>query len=92
MAVEEQYDFGADVFVKLEMAIIDLYNKGILTPTVLDAIASPWRGYEIPHIGLAPKVKDGRTFHEIVVHTLMGKTDDDWGNYLKIRRDRWGWR
>lgn len=90
MAEETQHK-NADLFSIFETTAIRLYDLGQLTPTVLDAIATIWRGYEMPTAGELA-AKDGCTIDEIVVGTIMGSTADDWGNYLKIRRERWGWK
>jgi hypothetical protein len=89
---EEQYDYYAQVFNQFEATVIALYDIGQLTSAGLDAMARLYRGREIPLVPGQLRAKDGGTIEEIVVGTIMGTTDDDWGNYLKIRKDRWGWR
>lgn len=89
MAEETQHE-NADFFSTFEKTAVHLYDLGQLTPIVLDAIAAIWRGYEMPETGELA-ASDGGTIDEIVVGTIMGSTADDWGNYLKIRKERWGW-
>lgn len=87
---ETQHE-NADFFSIFEKTVIGVYETGQLTPAVLDAIAAIWRGYEMPETGELA-ARDGCTIDEIVVGTIMGSTADDWGNYLKIRKERWGWK
>lgn len=88
----EETDFNANLFSAFEATIIAVYETGLLTPKILDAVAMVWRGYEIPFETGQLRASDGGTIDEICVGVLMGTTEDVWGDFLRIRKERWGWR
>lgn len=87
-----------------ESTVVGLYDKGLLTVEVLDAVAEPYRGSDIDSGGSQElEAADGKQLEDIVFSLLLPdyavppEWQDDEGEYRyeefhTITSGRWGWR
>lgn len=87
-------NFAGAIF---EETVINAYDAGILTPTLLGIIANPYAGTDIDSGGYSDlDTKDGKSLDQIIVETmrpnqtyptwqdLYGKDDEDYAEDAEI--------